>query len=139
MTTLNTGLTMNIINKTAAKTIIIASMLMSFSSSATVFVITGAIERLSTTHEQLSGDPTSSGSALRFTPASVPFPQTQGSCFTGSSGYLVIHIKDDTIGERMYTTMLAAQLSGHQVQVTVDDTFKNSAGYCYAQRVRIEL
>jgi hypothetical protein len=135
----NLGLTMNIIKKTVATTIIMASMLMSFSAAAAGFVITGAIQYLSTTDQQIPGAPTEGGSSLRFTTASVPMPQTKGTCFTGSSGFLVIHVRDNIVGERMYTTLLAAQLSGHQVQVTIDDTFQNSVGHCYAQRVRIEL
>ena len=116
---------------------ILLATLSSFSLSATEYIITGQIHILSTTDQQISGTG-EAGSTLRL---AVATPQSAGSCFVGSSGHLVIHIRDNAMGERMFTTLLAAQLSSKSVTATVNDSYRTSdpdRKECYLQRVRIE-
>jgi hypothetical protein len=55
-----------------------------------------------------------------------------GTCKADGFGNIVFRIRDDTKGQRMFTVLLAAKTSGSTVLVWVDDTFKDSGGYCYA-------
>jgi len=55
-----------------------------------------------------------------------------GACKAADGGNVLLRIRDDTKGQRMFTVLLAAKTSGSTVLVWVDDTFKDSGGYCYA-------
>ena len=55
-----------------------------------------------------------------------------GACKIADAGYVVLRIRDDTKGQRMFTLVLAAKTSGTPITVWVDDTVTDSAGYCYA-------
>ncbi len=110
---------------------------LSFNAAATEYSLTGQIERLSTSDADISGE----GKAHSSVRLKGGLPQSAGSCFVGSSGYLVIHIRDNSAGERMYTTLLAAQLASESVELTFNDDYKSTAPgrpECYLQRVRIE-
>ncbi len=57
-----------------------------------------------------------------------------GNC-TALWGYVVFLMKDDSHGQQMYAAALAAAASGSAVSVAVDDTYRDSRGYCYATAV----
>src|SRR2546425_1144620 len=59
-----------------------------------------------------------------------------GACNTADGGYVVLRIRDDMKGQRMFTVALAAKTSGTPLTVWVDDTVTDSAGYCYALLVK---
>lgn len=58
-----------------------------------------------------------------------------GSCPTADAGYVVLMLRDDAKGQRMFALILAAKSAGTTLTVRADDTVKTSAGYCYAQAV----
>lgn len=109
------------------------SVLASLSVSAANHRLSGEIYRLDTNDSELnaSGE---GGSKLRLANTSL----SAGNCFKDGSGYVVIWVRDNNMGERMYSTLLAAQISDRQVSVLVSDSSKNSSGVCYAQQVRID-
>lgn len=103
------------------------------SVNATLYSLTEKVHILSTSDAQIMDD-AGGISTLRLANNTL----SAGSCFKGSSNYLVMYIRDNSMGERMYTMLLAAQMAGLTVQVTVDDQHKTTSGHCYVQRVRIE-
>jgi hypothetical protein len=54
-----------------------------------------------------------------------------GACKTADAGYVVLKLRDDPKGQRMFTLVLAAKTSGMPLTVWVDDTVTDSGGYCY--------
>ena len=46
-------------------------------------------------------------------------------------GYVALITRGNDRGTRMISLALTAKISGKEVQVTVDDTLKNSSGYCF--------
>src|SRR5689334_2172280 len=54
-----------------------------------------------------------------------------GTCKAADGGFVVLRIRDDTKGQRMFTLALAAKTSGTSVTVAVDDAYTDPAGYCY--------
>jgi hypothetical protein len=59
---------------------------------------------------------------------------TAGNCKT-SGGKVVVRIPSSE--ERSFSIALAAQLAGKEVQVSVDDTRKDSGGYCIIRYINI--
>jgi hypothetical protein len=59
-----------------------------------------------------------------------------GVCKTDEGGYVVLKIRDDQRGQRMFTLVLAAKTSGTPLSVQVDDTVTDSGGYCYVQFIQ---
>jgi hypothetical protein len=59
-----------------------------------------------------------------------------GACRTADAGYVVMLLRDDLKGQRMFTLALAAKTSGTPVTVQVDDAVTDSAGFCYVQYIR---
>jgi hypothetical protein len=58
-----------------------------------------------------------------------------GTCPTADAGYVVLKMRDDTKGQRMLALALEAKAAGTTLTVQVDDTIRNSEGYCLAQIV----
>ena len=58
-----------------------------------------------------------------------------GTCPTVAGGYVVLMLRDDARGQRMFSLVLAAKSAGIPLTVRVDDTLKTTAGYCYAVAV----
>jgi hypothetical protein len=58
-----------------------------------------------------------------------------GTCPTAFGGPVVLMLRDDTRGQRMFSLVLAAKSAGIPLTVRVDDTVKTAAGFCYAQAV----
>ncbi len=58
-----------------------------------------------------------------------------GSCPIGDGGYVVLMLRDDARGQRMFSVVLAAKSAGIPLTVRVDDTVKVAGGYCYALAV----
>jgi len=59
-----------------------------------------------------------------------------GACKTiGPSppGYVVLRLRDNPKGQRMFTVVLAAKASSTPLTVFVDDTITDGAGFCYVQ------
>src|SRR3989454_1620455 len=59
-----------------------------------------------------------------------------GACKTADAGYVVLRLRDDAKGQRMFTLVLAAKTSGTPMTVWVEDTLTDSGGYCYALAVQ---
>lgn len=59
-----------------------------------------------------------------------------GACKTADGGYVVLKLRDDAKGQRMFTLVLAAKTSGTPITVWVDDTYTDSGGYCYAEAIQ---
>ncbi len=60
---------------------------------------------------------------------------SMGSCPAAApadGGYVVVMLRDDTKGQRMFSIVLAAKSAGIPITVKVDDTVKDNAGHCYA-------
>jgi hypothetical protein len=91
----------------------------------------GQIYRLDTSAETLNASQTAE-SLLRINGFA-----SAGSCTIGPPNYVRIVIKNDKIGDRMFSTLLAAQLAGRSVTVLVNDDYKNVGNSCYLQQVRI--
>jgi len=125
---------------TAAAALLAA--LCSFSSVAAQTTLTGQVYNLITMDPNTSAS-VEGGSKFRL---SIPNVQTQsaGTCFKDGSGYVVIWVKDNAEGERMFTTLLAAHLSATTVSVIVDDTYVNevpptNVTICYAKQIKIGM
>jgi hypothetical protein len=58
-----------------------------------------------------------------------------GTCNTADGGYVVLRIRDDAKGQRMFTLILAAKASNTPLTVWVDDTVTDSSGHCYVLAV----
>jgi hypothetical protein len=58
-----------------------------------------------------------------------------GICRTADAGYIVLRLRDDAKGQRMFSLVLAAKAAGTPVTVVVDDTIFDGSGYCYALSV----
>jgi hypothetical protein len=58
-----------------------------------------------------------------------------GTCPTFDGGYVVLMLRDDARGQRMFSLVLAAKSAGMPLTVRVDDTLKTTAGFCYALAV----
>jgi hypothetical protein len=58
-----------------------------------------------------------------------------GNCQT-NSGQVVLMIRDDQKGQRMFTLVLAAKTSGTPLTVSVDDTVVDPYGYCFVRSVQ---
>jgi hypothetical protein len=54
-----------------------------------------------------------------------------GTCKTADGGYVVLRMRDNSRGQRMFTLVLAAKVAGTPLTVWVDDTVTDSGGYCY--------
>jgi hypothetical protein len=91
-----------------------------FNPSGTVYTLQ--------THDSVSSGP----DADWFSLAGVT---SVGTCPTGDGGNVVFALRDDQNGQRMFSLVLAAKSAGTILTVRVDDTFKTSAGYCYARAV----
>jgi hypothetical protein len=59
-----------------------------------------------------------------------------GTCKTADGGYVVLRLRDDAKGQRMFTLVLAAKTAGTPLTVWVDDNDTDSAGYCWALSVQ---
>ena|SRR5689334_22581380 len=59
-----------------------------------------------------------------------------GACKTGDAGYVVLRLRDDAKGQRMFTLVLAAKTSSTPMTVWVDDTVTDAGGYCFALAVQ---
>jgi hypothetical protein len=57
-----------------------------------------------------------------------------GSCKT-SGGDVVLRLRDGSRADRQFAMFMAANLSNRAVSVTVDDTVKDGAGYCFLRHV----
>jgi hypothetical protein len=57
-----------------------------------------------------------------------------GNCPT-ILGLVFFRVKEDLHGQRMYAAVLAAAASGSQLNVNVDDSYRDSGGFCYATAV----
>jgi hypothetical protein len=132
----NLGLIKNSIKSLAIFTALVVSAMAPIAAHAGQHNLVGTIHRLDTNDPDINTTGIG-GSKLRLANTNL----SAGGCLrdNGGSGYVVIWVRDNSMGERMFTTLLAAQLSGHEVAVIVDDSKKNSAGVCYAQQVRITL
>ena len=53
-----------------------------------------------------------------------------GTCKT-AGGFVVLRIRDNPKGQRMFTLVLAARTSGTSLTVSVDDTMKDPSGFCF--------
>ena len=58
-----------------------------------------------------------------------------GTCRTADAGYVVLKLRDDAKGQRMFSLVLSAKAAGAILTVRVDDTVLNPEGYCYARVV----
>jgi len=58
-----------------------------------------------------------------------------GSCPKGS-GVIRAIIRDNESGDRQYSMLLSAAVSQQEVQLKVNDDYKNAEGYCYIMNVR---
>jgi hypothetical protein len=58
-----------------------------------------------------------------------------GVCKTADAGYVVLRLRDDVKGQRMFSLVLAAKAAGTTVTVVVDDAVVDAGGYCYASSV----
>jgi len=57
---------------------------------------------------------------------------TAGACQKfGTTGQVIIQVKNDVQGRRQYTTALTAMSLGRTVNISVSDLNKDSVGYCY--------
>jgi hypothetical protein len=72
-------------------------------------------------------DPTQNVSPNSFTLVGVG---SLGNCAT-FFGFVFFRMKDDLHGQQMYAIALAAAASGSTVGVNVDDTYRDSSGFCY--------
>ena len=61
-----------------------------------------------------------------------------GVCKTADAGYVVLRLRDDAKGQRMYSIVLAAKNAGTPVHIVVDDTVTDSGSYCYVRSVFIQ-
>lgn len=59
-----------------------------------------------------------------------------GSCAL-NDGLVGIVLRDDEGGKRQLSILLSARMSNIPVTVRVDDSVKNSAGYCYLQLISL--
>ncbi len=115
----------------------------SINVSAARYSAEGKINQLQTTSDTLNGSATAE---------SILFVEgftSAGTCLISGLAYVRIIVKSDTIGvgDRMFSTLLAAQLAGKKVSVLVDDSHNNgfangsktndNTGSCYLQLVRI--
>ena len=57
-----------------------------------------------------------------------------GSCAGWGQG-AILRLKDDSRGQQMYAMLEGAYMSQTSVTVYVDDTYKDSSGYCYAEQL----
>jgi hypothetical protein len=57
-----------------------------------------------------------------------------GTCPT-ANGLVVLKLKDDAKGQRQYSYVLAAKVTGSTISVQVDDTVLDPSGYCYARQI----
>jgi hypothetical protein len=96
-------------------------------SHATPFTTSGTVYTLQT-HDLVS----SGSDADWFSLVGVT---SLGTCPTGDGGNVVLALRDDQNGQRMFSLVLAARSAGTTLTVRVDDTLKNSTGYCYARAV----
>lgn len=57
-----------------------------------------------------------------------------GNCAT-ILGLVFFRVRDDLHGQRMYAAALSAAASGSMVNVNVDDTYRDSGGFCYVKSI----
>ncbi len=55
-----------------------------------------------------------------------------GACGT-YGGAVVMRLRDDARGQRQFSMLLAAKMSGTAVQVTLDDSVVDGYGHCYVR------
>jgi hypothetical protein len=60
-----------------------------------------------------------------------------GSCPT-ILGLVFLRLKEDVHGQRMYAAVLSAAASGSMLSVNVDDTIRDSGGFCYVKSLSFE-
>jgi len=53
-----------------------------------------------------------------------------GTCPT-NGGLVLLRLRDDIPGQKQFSTLLAAKLTGSNVSVFVDDAYVDPAGFCY--------
>ncbi len=61
-----------------------------------------------------------------------------GTCGKISSSFPVRAVfRPDETGRIYYSKLLAASMASKCVTITVDDSFKNSEGYCYIRTLKV--
>ena len=107
------------------RSILCLSMVFALASQcyAAGFVGTGTVYRLRT-HDRDYGADADWVSLVGVT--------SLGNCKTADAGYVLMRIRDDVKGQRMFTLALTSKVSGTPLTVFVDDTVVDSLGYCYA-------
>lgn len=101
----------------------IACMVALNSANAATYTFSGKVTFLRT-HDSHFGTNYDWFSLDTFTPTSVP------TC----PGNLA-RIKDDIKGQRMYKVLLTAKMLQTSVQISLDDAFKDTSGYCFLQYI----
>lgn len=99
--------------------------------SADEYWITGTIDRLDTIDDEIT-EVDFGATKIRLNST-----ETAGDCLIAND-QVVMWIRDNSMGERMYTAALAAKLGGHTVTLRVDDDYKDSFNVCYLQQLRFE-
>lgn len=57
-----------------------------------------------------------------------------GNCLT-SDGFVVLRIRDDAKGSRMFSVAMMARATGTSVTVSVDDASTDPHGYCWMRTI----
>ena len=112
------------------RVIVFLALLLSFNASAEITNFTGEIRQLVAKDNVLQGEDESFVEMSGFSSA--------GSCKNGLYGVRAV-IRDSDAGSRQFSLLLSAAVSKSTIRVQVDDTYKNSGGYCYLRNVRYEF
>ncbi len=124
------------------KKILLAALFASFLSQIAVagtYSGTGLVSKLDTRDlPAVDGKPAKIESTLRVSGFSYA-----GTCYS-ESNHVRIVIKNDDLGDRMFSAALAAKFAGKEVTVLVDEAMHNNASVvhgtvdsCYLQQIRI--
>ena len=118
--------------------IIFSFLILFFSHSALSFVLEGEVGGLYISDMGADG----SGVENDFFTVKGTGASAAGSCFAYNDGKTIntaVFLRDDNGGNRMLSLVLAAQLAGKTIKVTVDENLKSVAGsnYCLASWVGI--
>jgi hypothetical protein len=112
---------LKLVKKTGAVVAVAIGMTASSSAQAASFNATGRVNNVAIFDQTQVQMPST------FTLVGV---SSLGSCGT-LFGFVLLRLKDDLHGQRMYAAVLAAAASGSQLSVNVEDTYRDSAGFCY--------